>query len=168
VIRVLPVDEALTRLDELADVLVDVVESGASVNFLLPLALDEAAAFWRGLLDGPGRVLLVAENDGRIDGTVMLVLAPQPNQAFRADVAKLLVHRRAQRQGLGASLMAAAEEQALLHDRTLLTLDTRSDSAGERLYVRQGWVKLGEIPHFSTSVDGLSREAASFFYKHLT
>jgi GNAT superfamily N-acetyltransferase len=98
---------------------------------------------------------------------VQLILAPQENQAFRADLAKMLVHRRARRQGLGAALMRAAEDEARRIGRTLLTLDTQAGGTGERLYTRLGWIKYGEIPGFSASADSRSREAASFFYKTL-
>ena len=109
----------------------------------------------------------MAERGGRIEGTVQVVLAPQENQFFRADIAKMLVHRRARRQGIGEALMRAAEEQARLHGRSLLTLDTQTGGAGERLYARCGWTKFGEVPGFAISTDGSVREAASFFYKQV-
>jgi GNAT superfamily N-acetyltransferase len=112
-------------------------------------------------------LIFTAEAEGRLDGTVQLILAPQENQACRADVAKLLVHRRARRQGLGAALMRAAEGEARRIGRTLLTLDTERGSAAERLYSRLGWTKYGEVPAYATRADNCSREAASFFYKML-
>ncbi len=42
---------------------------------------------------------------GAIVGTVQVVLKQPENQQHRADVAKMLVHRRARRRGLGAALM---------------------------------------------------------------
>jgi GNAT superfamily N-acetyltransferase len=105
--------------------------------------------------------------EGRLDGTVQLIPAPQENQAFRADVAKLLVHRRARQQGLGAALMRAAEEEAGRIGRTLLTLDTEAGSAAERLYLRLGWTKYGEIQAYAATADSGTRAAASFFYKML-
>jgi len=168
-IRSLGLAEAERRLDELAALLVDAVESGASVNFMRGLTLDEAAAFWRGQLPELGhgsRVLMAAEAGGRIVGTSVVTFAHQPNQPHRADIGKMLVHSSLRRQGLGARLLAAAEAAARATGRTLLVLDTESDSAGERLYVRGGWVKVGEIPNFSLDPDGRLR-AATVFYKHV-
>jgi hypothetical protein len=85
----------------LADLLVDAVESGAAVNFVLPMTRAKADAWWDGALASHAageRLLFAAEADGRIDGTVQLILAPQENQSFRADLAKMIVHRRARRQ----------------------------------------------------------------------
>jgi GNAT superfamily N-acetyltransferase len=162
--------QAQAKSAALADLLVDAVESGASVNFVWPMTRAKAEAWWQGALASHARgerLIFAAEADGRLDGTVQLILAPQENQAFRADLAKMLVHRRARRQGLGAALMRAAEDEARRIGRTLLTLDTQAGGAGERLYTRLGWTKYGEIPGFSASADSSSREAASFFYKTL-
>src|SRR6516162_7813500 len=60
----------------------------------------------------------------------------------------MLVHRRARRQGIGAALMQAAEATARDCGKTLLVLDTASDDA-ERLYERQGWVRVGAIPGYA-------------------
>jgi len=113
------------------------------------------------------RLILTAERTTQIDGTVQVVPAAQENQAHRADIAKMLVHCRAQRQGLGAALLLAAEAEARRLGRTLLTLDTETGSAGERLYARLGWVKFGEVPGYAASADGSRQDAASFFYKRL-
>ena len=98
---------------------------------------------------------------------MQLILAPQENQAHRADLSKMLVHHRARRQGLGAALLRAAEAEARRIGRTLLTLDTEAGSAGERLYTRLGWIRFGQVPGYATSADGSRREAATFFYRML-
>jgi GNAT superfamily N-acetyltransferase len=147
----------LTRLDEkeiaqLADVLVDCVEGGASVSFMLPLSAERAASFWRGLSDDVaqgGRVLLVAEDEEGIVGTVQLVFATPENQPHRADIAKMLVHRRGRRRGVGARLMQAAEQAAIAAGRTVLVLDTVTGSDAERLYRRLGWTRVGEVPDYA-------------------
>lgn len=123
-IRVLPPNEAARRLDELAALLVDAVESGASVNFMRGLTPDEAAGFWRGQLPGladGSRILMAAEAGGRIVGTAMVTFAHQPNQPHRADITKMLVHSGLRRQGLGARLLAAAEAAAGAAGRTSST-----------------------------------------------
>ena len=169
-ILVLTPAEAQARRAALAGLLVDAVQAGASVNFVWPMDRAKAAAWWDGALASHARgerLILTAELDGRLDGTVQLVPAAQPNQAHRADIAKMLVHRRARRQGLGAALLLAAEVEARRLGRTLLTLDTETGSAGERLYARLGWVKFGEVPGYSASADGSRQDGASFFYKRL-
>ena len=155
---------------ELAELLVDAVESGAAVNFVLPMTRTKAETWWDDALASHAageRLIFVAESGGRIAGTVQLILAPQENQDFRAELAKMIVHRRARRQGIGAALMRAAEEEARRRGRTLLTLDTESGKAGEHLYAAMGWMKVGEIPGYATNPDGKGRHGASLFYKQL-
>jgi GNAT superfamily N-acetyltransferase len=145
------------ELNELCEVLMDCVEGGASVNFMWPLTREKAEKFWRGVGDGLSRgdrALLVAEDDaGRIIGTAQTVWAPQENQPHRADVAKMLVHRRARRLGVGGALLAAAEHAAKAAGKTLLVLDTASEDA-ERLYQRGGWQRVGSIPRYALLPDG--------------
>jgi GNAT superfamily N-acetyltransferase len=170
-IRLLERAEAAARSAELAALLVDAVEGGASVNFVLPMTPEKAAGWWDGALASHARgerVIIVAEAAGRILGSVQLVPAPQENQRFRADVAKLLVLRSARRQGLGGLLMAAVEAEARRLGRDLLTLDTETDSDGERLYLRLGWTLYGRVPGYAARADGSRRETCSFFYKRLT
>lgn len=157
-------------LERLTDLLMDVVEGGGSVGFLWPLARDRARAFWRGVIDAVARqerILLVAEApDGALVGTVQLVLALPDNQPHRADLAKMLVHRRARRQGLARGLLAQAEQAARCAGRDLLVLDTVSGGAGERVYRRAGWQAVGEIPRYALMPDGQPC-ATTYFYKQL-
>ncbi|MDQ0022410.1 GNAT superfamily N-acetyltransferase [Variovorax paradoxus] len=166
-IRVLSsVDDAHVR--QLADVLVDCVEGGASVSFMLPLTRERASAFWRRVGEGVergDRLLLVAEDAQGIVGTVQLLLEMPENQPHRAEVAKMLVHRRARRQGLGAMLMQAAEQLGRERGKTLLVLDTSSAEA-ERLYARLGWMRVGVIPDFALLPDGGPCDT-TYFYRAL-
>jgi GNAT superfamily N-acetyltransferase len=143
--------------DGLCDVLIDCVEGGASVNFMWPMTRTKAESFWNGVAQGLARgdrALIVAEDStGNILGTVQAVWAHQENSPHRADVAKMLVHRRARRKGVGAAVLAAAERAALASGRTLLVLDTASDDA-ERLYERGGWRRVGTIPRYALMPDG--------------
>jgi GNAT superfamily N-acetyltransferase len=165
--RLHAVDES--QIEALADVLIDCIDSGAGVSFLYPLAPDKARAFWRTVaadVSAGARALLVAEDERGIVGTVQLVLAQPENQPHRADLSKMLVHRRARRRGLGSALLHAAEETAGECGKTLLVLDTNTGSDAERLYERLGWVRVGEIPDFSVQPRGGLR-ATTVFYKKL-
>lgn len=145
------------QIDALATVLMDCVEGGASVSFMLPLTRERAAEFWRGVAEDVSRgkrVLLVAEDAEGICGTVQLILSLPENQPHRADVAKMLVHRRARRQGLGEALMRAAEAAAREKGKTLLVLDTVTGGDGERLYQRLGWQRVGVIPNYALFPQG--------------
>ncbi len=140
------------EVEALADVLMDCVGGGASVGFMDPLPRAEALAFWHRVLESAARgerVVLVAEEGGALLGTVQLLLAMPDNQPHRADVAKLLVHGRARRRGLGAALMKAVEEAARECGRTLLVLDTVSGSEAARLYEGLGWTRVGDIPGYA-------------------
>jgi GNAT superfamily N-acetyltransferase len=162
-------DETLAAIDALADVLVDCVEGGASVSFMLPFRHEEATAFFQGVaraIEHGSTVLLAARLHGRIVGTVQLGLAMPPNQPHRAEVKKLLVHRAARHRGIGAALMARLETEALARGRTLLVLDTAADSA-ERLYARMGWVRVGIIPGYALLPDGRPCDTV-IFWKRLS
>jgi ribosomal protein S18 acetylase RimI-like enzyme len=138
-------------IDELADVLVDCVEGGASVSFMAPYTHEQAVAFFGGIAAAVERgeiALIAARRNGRIVGTVQLGMKMPPNQPHRADVNKLLVHRSARNQGAGAALMRQLEAAARARGRTLLVLDTASDAA-ERLYQRMGWTRVGIIPGYA-------------------
>jgi GNAT superfamily N-acetyltransferase len=157
------------ELQALSDVLVDCVEGGASVSFMWPMTRDKALTYWRdvGASAARGeRVVLAAYDAGdTIVGTVQIIFAQPENQPHRADVAKMLVHRRARRHGVGAALLVAAERHALRSGKTLLVLDTASQEA-ERLYVRQGWQLCGRIPDYALMPDGAPC-ATTVFYKSL-
>lgn len=169
-IRRIDAAEADARIDDLVAVIRDSVEHGASVNFLLPVDEDRMRSFWRKAIadvDAEAAVLYVADAGDRIVGTAMLVPAPQQNQPHRADVAKMLVHSDHRRQGIAAALLSALEAEALDRGRTLLQLDTETDSAGERLYESAGWVRFGIVPRHAMRPDA-TPAPTSFFYKELT
>jgi GNAT superfamily N-acetyltransferase len=141
----------------LGDVLIDCVEGGASVSFMWPMTRDKADAYWcdaaASVARGERIVLTAEEADGSIIGTVTLVTKQPENQPHRADLAKMLVHRRARRRGVGDALLGAAENAARAAGKTLLVLDTASPEAA-RLYERHGWVRCGEIPFYALMPDG--------------
>lgn len=167
-IRRLDGDAARAAVPALCAVLIDCVEGGASVSFMHPMTEAKAAAFWTGVADGVARgerALLVAEDEGGvIVGSVQLVLALPENQPHRADVAKMLVHRRARRRGIAGRLMAAVEDVARAEGRRVLVLDTVTGSDAERLYQRAGWTRVGEVPDYALMPDGPPC-STTFFYK---
>ncbi|HJT15910.1 MAG TPA: GNAT family N-acetyltransferase, partial [Thermoanaerobaculia bacterium] len=123
--------------------------------------------FWRRVAaDLHRRVLLVAEDDRGICGTVQLIFAEPQNQPHRADVAKMLVHRRARRQGIATALMRELENAARDCGKTLLVLDT-ADATAERVYERTGWTRLGTIPKYALLPNGGFCDTV-VFYRDLT
>ncbi|GAB2867182.1 GNAT family N-acetyltransferase [Nocardioides pacificus] len=148
--------EVAPLLDQLADLLVDAVDSGASVGFLAPLGHDAAVRWWAAALADPDTAtwLARAEAAGPVVGVVRLVLAGMPNGTHRAEVSKLLVHRGARGQGIGRGLMRTLEEHAHAIGRTRLVLDTETGSQAESLYESWGWDRVGTIPDYALGPDG--------------
>lgn len=169
-IRRLAAHEAASAVEALADVLLDCVEGGASVSFMWPLPREKAIAFWAGVAEGVQRgerVLVVAEDEaGRIVGTAQLIVAQPDNQPHRADVAKMLVHRRARRRGLAQRLLTAVEAAAREAGKTVLVLDTVTGGDAERLYARGGWQVVGMIPNYALMPDGRPC-STTYFHKQL-
>jgi GNAT superfamily N-acetyltransferase len=156
------------QMRELALVLIDCVEGGASVSFMHPLSLPKALEFWRRIaaeFENGARALLVAEDASGIVGTVQVVLDQPENQPHRADISKMLVHRRARRRGIGAALMRGAEDAARQSGKSLLVLDTASGDA-ERLYARLGWKLAGVVPDYALWPRG-GLCSTSFYYRKL-
>ena len=168
-VRRLDAEAARDAIGDLAEVLVDAVEGGDSVSFMNGFGDDDARAFYESLLpelERGTRVLLAAYDDGVLVGTVQFVHAWPPNSQHRAEVAKLLVHRRARGSGVGRALMERLEEEARADGKTLLILDTVAGRAADRLYERLGWTRLGTVPDYARDPDGSFCDA-TFFYKHL-
>ncbi|MEN2470316.1 MULTISPECIES: GNAT family N-acetyltransferase [Burkholderia] len=163
--------EVFDHIDGLSAVLIDCVEGGASVSFMLPISRKAVEAFWQNVALGvtrDERILLVAEDaDGRIVGTVQLITELPENQPHRADIAKMLVHRDARRQGVGRRLMAAVDEVAREIGKSVLVLDTVTGSDAERLYECAGWQRVGNVPNYALMPDG-SFCGTTFFHKQLS
>ena len=169
-IRHLSATEATNATEALTDVLIDCVQGGASVSFMWPLPRERALTFWRGVAQGVARgerLLLVAEDEaGQIVGTVQLIVDLPDNQPHRADVAKMLVHRRARRRGVAQQLLRALDDTARAEGRTLLVLDTVTGGDAERLYARCGWQRVGSVPGYALMPDGAPC-GTTFFYKNV-
>ena len=166
-IETLPRPASPADLDELAALLVDAVDSGAGVSFMRPLSIDAARAWWDHTLESshPRAVFLAARDDRGIAGTVQLLPAWAPNQPHRADVAKLIVHRRARGRGIGRALVEAIEAHARDAGFTLLTLDTVRGDSAEPLYAAAGWQRAGVIPDYALSPDGVLCDTVVFYKK---
>jgi GNAT superfamily N-acetyltransferase len=169
-VRRIGANEAVACVAALADVLIDCVEGGASVSFMLPLPREKALAFWRGVAEGVARnerALLIAETrEGELLGTVQLITAQPDNQPHRADVAKMLVSRKARRRGIAQQLMVAVDAVAREEGKTVLVLGTVTGGDAERLYERAGWQRAGVVPKYALMPDG-EFCATTFYYKHL-
>ncbi|WP_329118714.1 GNAT family N-acetyltransferase [Streptomyces sp. NBC_01353] len=156
-------------VDGLAEVLVDAVASGASLGFLQPFDHEAAAAWWHtrqpALDAGTLRVWAAHTPDGLV-GTVSLALEPKANGRHRAEIVKLMVHRKARGQGLARRLLSTAERAAQEAGVTLLLLDTESDSTADRLYATTGWTRFGKVPAYATDPTGALQDC-SFFFKSL-
>ena len=157
-------------LSALCEVLIDCVEGGASVSFMQPLSLTKARDFWlnvgKNVALGERALLVARDSKNRIVGTVQVILQQPENQAHRADISKLLVHRNARRHGLGASLMAAAELAARAAGKHLLVLDTATGGGAEKLYEQLGWQLCGRIPDYALWPSG-GLCATTIYYKHI-
>ena len=168
-IVILDAAQASNAVSALADVLLDCVEGGASVSFMLPLARQTAEDFWHAVAQGVAagdRHLLAAYEGDELVGTVQVVPAAQENQPHRGDISKMLVKSAARGKGIGAALMLAAEDVARRAGLTLLMLDTTTGMSGDRLYTRLGWTMFGQVPGHALMPDGAMSDT-SFFYKVL-
>lgn len=160
---------AAHHLDRLATMLIQSVEDGAVVGFVLPFSREQSEAYWLGVVSaiaGHERLLFCAKINGQIVGTVQLYLSPEPNAPHRAEIFKLLVHRDFQGRGIGTALMLAIEVEAARLARSLLILDTVLGGAGERLYRRLGWQEIGVVPHHFVDPHGAPK-ASVYFMKTL-
>ena len=169
VIHALSAVDLLSARAAFNELLVDAVDSGASVGFLLPLDAETADSYWLGVeasVRMGSTILLGAFEENKLLASVQLGLAHQANGSHRAEIMKLLVHTSARRKGIGSELMRAAELEAQARGRRLLILDTERGSAAESLYRRLGWQTLGVIPRYAVSADRTLHDTV-FFYKEL-
>ncbi len=158
-------------IPELAALLVDAVEGGASVNFLAGLTIPEAAGWWEERIpqvaDGTITAFVVRdEQDGAIIGSTILIRSRNPNAPHRAEIGKVIVHRSARRRGFGRALMAVAEARARADGRWLLILDTEAGSPADALYRALSWQVLGTMPNHAHKANG-SLAPTTYFWKDL-
>ncbi|MDF2659775.1 MAG: GCN5-related N-acetyltransferase [Paenibacillus sp.] len=164
-VTIVPLHSVRSRINELAELLIRVVEDGASVGFMPPLSAEEATRYWEGV-PGPDVVLYAALAGGRVAGSVQLHVCTKPNGSHRAEIAKLMTHPDYRRHGIGRRLMLQAEAKAAELGRTLLVLDTREGDPSNRLYSSIGYTRAGRIPGYARSADG-ELHATVYYYKNL-
>ncbi|MBN3523692.1 GNAT family N-acetyltransferase [Paenibacillus apiarius] len=162
-LRIVQVNTIDDYIEDLADLLVQVVENGASIGFLPPLLHREAQDYWANLLN-PDIRLWVAVLHERVVGTVQLHLCGKPNGNHRAEIAKLMTRPQNRRMGVGGELMRMAEAAAWSEDRTLLVLDTRKGDPSNLLYLSIGYQQAGTIPSYAKSANG-NLDATVLYYK---
>jgi ribosomal protein S18 acetylase RimI-like enzyme len=153
------------HMDELSELLIQVVEDGASIGFLPPLMISGAKKYWQNSLT-PEVILFVAKINNQIVGSVQLHLCTKQNGGHRAEIAKLMTHPHYRRNGIGRSLMQKAEERAKQEGRSLLVLDTREGDPSNLLYTSMGYIRAGRIPHYAKSASG-ELHATILYYKQL-
>jgi GNAT superfamily N-acetyltransferase len=161
--------QAEARIGQLASLLIDAVDSGASVGFLPPLGEDEALAYWRTVVAAMregSRILLVALEDDIIQGSVQVAMEMRVNGNHRAEAMKLFVYRRSRRRGLAKALMVEVEAAARRLGRTLLLMDTRQGGEAEKMCESLGYTKFGEVPGYARSSNG-TLHTTVFFYREL-
>ena len=166
-IRAFANEDASHLMPSLGTLLVDCVRSGASLEFLATVTLEDADRYWNGALARTAagqQIMVVASEDGEVVGTVSLVLASQQNQQHRAEISKLLVDPRVRRRGIANQLMEAVEAQAWSRGRTLLVLDTVTGSEASHLYEARGWTRVGEIPDYAINPAG-EMCSTTFYWK---
>lgn len=151
------------HIDELSELLIQVIEDGASIGFLPPLKLAEARSYWENVLN-PEVILFVAKINNQIVGSVQLHLCTKQNGDHRAEIAKLMTHLDYRRNGIGRLLMRTAEERAKQEGRSLLVLDTREGDPSNRLYTSLGFIQAGRIPQYAKSANG-ELHATIIYYK---
>lgn len=153
----------------LADLVVDAVAGGASINFLADVTPEFAGAWWRArldeVLDGT-TTLFVARDGDRIVGSTLLMRSTNANSPHRAEIGKVIVHRSARRRGLARALMTAAEDHARAEGRWMLVLDTVTGSDADAMYRALGWQETGIVPDYALLPDGRPWPA-TFFWKDL-
>ncbi|MFN2746877.1 GNAT family N-acetyltransferase [Bacillus sp. z60-18] len=153
-------------MDQLANLLVQVVNDGASIGFLPPLDHEQALSYWKTVLS-PDVILLIAKQNGEIAGSVQVALCTKQNGRHRAEICKLMTAPSFRRQGVARALMQKAIERVKQDGRSLLVLDTREGDPSNLLYASLGFHEAGRIPGYAESADG-KLDATVFYFRCLT
>lgn len=172
-VKIVELDSQAVRqnVQALSEVLVENVRAGAAVSFMAPLLQEDADCFWLDdvvpEITAGRRVFYAAEHEGKLVGFVQLITALPPNQPHRCELAKMMVHPRARRLGIGRALVERGISRAQELGKTLLTLDTKTGDAAQALYASLGFEEAGTIPVYAWDPDGRAQHSTTYMYKRL-
>lgn len=156
-----------TDQTSLTELLIDCVNSGASIGFLAPLCAAEATQYWQdvdqAMQHGRSQLFVVRDND-QIIAAVQLGLSPKANAKHRGEVEKLMVKQSHRKQGIATQLMTQLETYAKALELHLLILDTREGDVSEQLYQQLNYTRAGVIPDFALN-SNLSYAGTALYYK---
>ena len=164
-LKIEEIESIESHIDQLSELLVKVVDDGASIGFLPPMKLAEARQYWQTVLK-PDVILFIAKINNEIVGTIQVHLCTKQNGLHRAEIAKLMTSPNARHKGVARSLMKVAEERAINEGRTLLVLDTREGDPSNLLYQSLCYIPAGKIPNFALSGEG-ELDTTVIYYKIL-
>lgn len=165
VLNIEEIESIESHIESLSELLVKVVDDGASIGFLPPMKLSDARHYWQTVLN-PDVILFIAKMNNEIVGTIQVHLCTKQNGLHRAEIAKLMTGSNARQKGVARALMKAAEERAVREGRTLLVLDTREGDPSNQLYQSIGFIPAGKIPNFALSGKG-ELDTTVIYYKNL-
>lgn len=165
-VEIIKLDSVGPYIGQLAELMVETVDGGASIGFIAPMEKQEAEAYWHSLQLSEHTHVWVALAGDSVIGTIQLHLTNKANGCHRAEIAKLMVANKARRQGIGRKLLAVAEETATEQNRTLLILDTEEGAPSNVLYKTSGYTFAGTIPQFAENPHGGLR-GTNLYYKLL-
>ena len=140
------------ELDGLSALLKTVVDEGASLGFLPPLAQEQALTYWKTVI-APEVILFIAKINQKVAGSIQLHLMTKPNGRHRAEICKLMTHPDFRRHGIERALMQIAEERAKQENRSLI-VDTREGDPSNHLYKSLDYREVGKIPAYAISSKG--------------
>ncbi|MDD3265599.1 MAG: GNAT family N-acetyltransferase [Burkholderiales bacterium] len=140
----------------------------ASIGFMLDSTTQDYLDYWVNISNNlnDNNILFLYKINNKIVGTVQLIISCKLNGKHRAQVAKLIVDRSYQNQGIASKLMLELEKFAFLKDITLLVLDTQTDSYAEKFYLKHNWMLSGLIPNYAKMPNG-DLSSTSVFHKIL-
>ncbi|WP_227521461.1 MULTISPECIES: GNAT family N-acetyltransferase [Bacillus] len=154
------------NIKDLSELIINVVQHGASIGFLPPLVFFAAQDYWESIQDS-NVILFLAKANERVVGSVQLHLCSKQNGSHRAEIAKLMTLSNYRRMGIGHLLMEKAHETAIQMGKTLIVLDTREGDPSNLLYTSLGYQYVGRIPDYAKSENG-HFDATIIYYKKLT
>jgi ribosomal protein S18 acetylase RimI-like enzyme len=156
------------QIKQLTDGLLTCVKDGASLGFLASVTYEKIHNYWLNVVTSLNNdcILLVAEKDELVTGSVQISLCHKDNGKHRGEVQKLFVLPEYRSTGLATQLMEKAEKIAIDNKLSLLILDTETGSNAESFYQKNNYVKVGDIPSFALNPQG-EMSGTSMYYKLL-